>query len=79
MEIGERVHWFRVIADLRTRGRTVQSIADEIDVPRRTVNDWATGAHPKHADGERLISLWCRCLVLERDALPIISEVDFRI
>lgn len=78
MQAGERVHWFRIIAELRASGRSVQSIAAELGLARMTVNDWVNGAHPRHADGERLLAIWMRELGTTRDQVPIIEESSFK-
>jgi hypothetical protein len=76
LAIDERVDWFRVIADLRRTDRTVASIAEELQMPRKTIEGWAAGCHPRHADGERLIDIWCRELDRPREALPILNESE---
>lgn len=76
---GYRVHWFRLISDLRRIGMPTQAIANAIGEKRSTVQDWSEGAHPRHAPGERLIELWCTSTTLPRESVPTIAETDFRI
>ena len=74
---GHRVHWFRVICEIVAADLTLQAIADELGVTHKTVRDWRDGAHPRHADGEKLIAMWCEARHLERAQVPVISEFDF--
>jgi hypothetical protein len=59
-------------------GRSSRWIADELDVRRENVRNWANGEHPRHAVGERLLALWMRETGQPREKAPIISEYDFR-
>lgn len=73
-----RVDWFRLIADLNRAGHSTRRFADILGIPRTTIEGWKSGAEPKHADGERLIALWCEQLRRSRDQLPMIRRHDFR-
>lgn len=67
-----RVDWFRVLAELQGRGYNLANISAAINVPKSTMMGWRNlDAEPRHADGERLIALWCRVCTLPRDALPL--------
>lgn len=72
-----RVDWFRVVAELQQAGYKIENIAAAVDVPKSTLMGWRNPPYsePRHADGERLIALWCRVMKTERDALPL-SVVD---
>jgi DNA-binding transcriptional regulator YiaG len=78
LTLGQRVHWFQLIADLRRLGLTTPAIAAKLGVPRSTIQDWAEGGHPRHAPGERLIALWCVSMKRPRSSTPLIEEADFR-
>jgi hypothetical protein len=70
-----RVDWFRVMAELQARGYNLENIAAAINVPKSTLMGWRNlGAEPRHADGERLVQLWCRVIGEPRDALPLNVE-----
>jgi hypothetical protein len=73
-----RVDWFRLITDLNRAGHSTRRFADNLGIPRTTIEGWKAGAEPKHADGERLIALWCERMGKGREHLPRISEFDFR-
>jgi hypothetical protein len=73
-----RVNWFLVIVEMSRRGYSDTAIAGAIGTPRSTVRGWKQGAEPRHADGERMILLWCQVTGMERDTLPKISRYDWR-
>lgn len=73
-----RVDWFRLIVDLNRAGHSTRRFADILGIPRTTIEGWKAGAEPKHADGERLIALWCKELAKTRSEVPVISDFDFR-
>jgi hypothetical protein len=71
-----RVDWFRVVAELQGAGYNTENIAAAIGVARSTLMGWRNPpyAEPRHADGERLVQLWCRVVEQPRDALPLNVE-----
>lgn len=67
-----RVDWPQIITDLRGRGYTITAIAMRLRIPRTTIRGWADiDCEPRHADGERLIALWCASTGMERGQLPL--------
>lgn len=48
----------------------IERMAERLGVPRGTLRGWIDGSEPKHADGERLIDLWCRLLGKTREFVP---------
>jgi hypothetical protein len=73
-----RVDWFRLITDLNRAGHSTRRFADNLGIARTTIEGWKAGSEPKHADGERLIALWCERMGRGREHLPRTSEFDFR-
>lgn len=70
-----RVDWFRVMAELQAQGYNLANISAAINVPKSTMMGWRNlDAEPRHADGERLIALWCQVSGAPRDALPLNVE-----
>lgn len=65
------VDWCEVIASLTRAGLSTRVVGQAISVPSSTIHGWKMGAQPKHADGERLIWLWCQHSGQEREAVPI--------
>lgn len=68
-----RVDWFRVMCDLQSKGYSLVNIAAAIGVAHSTLMGWRNPpyAEPRHADGERLVMLWCQVTEAPRDALPL--------
>lgn len=68
-----RVDWFRITIEIERSGYSVENIAAAIGVARSTLLGWRNFPfhEPRHADGERLVSLWCRVMQKPRDALPL--------
>lgn len=71
-----RVDWFRIVAELQGAGYKIENIAAAVDVPKSTLMGWRNPPYsePRHADGERLIGLWCRVMKAPREALPLNVE-----
>ena len=71
-----RVDWFRVVAELQGKGYKIENIAAAIGVAKSTLMGWRNPPYsePRHADGERLVQLWCRVTGLPRDAIPVDVE-----
>jgi hypothetical protein len=67
-----RIDWFRTLVELQDKGYNITSVSAAIDVPKSTLMGWRNlDAEPRHADGERLVDLWCQVYRLPRDALPL--------
>lgn len=65
------IDWFWVLMDIQRMGYTAATIGMAIDVPRTTILGWRDmNAAPRHADGERLIALWCQVTQQVREELP---------
>lgn len=73
-----RVDWFRVLADLAERGVSAAELAHELELSENAVRNWKRGSHPRHADGERTLELWCILLGRIRADVPLIAEHDYR-
>lgn len=73
-----RVNWFRIIVNLNRKKLSTRAFAAMLKIPRSTIDGWKQGAEPKHSDGERLISLWCKTLGRVRAEVPMVSVFDFR-
>lgn len=71
-----RVDWFRVVAELQGKGYNIENIAAAIGVAKSTLMGWRNFPYhePRHADGERLVQLWCQVVGQPRDALPLSVE-----
>lgn len=78
------VDWPRVIAELQWQmGEQIEAtphlrnpvpierMAEQLGVARGTLRGWIDGSEPKHADGERLIDLWCRLVSKSREFVPL--------
>jgi hypothetical protein len=74
---GYRVHWRLVINDLQRAGVGLDRQAKHAGVAVGTVWGWMGGAHPRHADGERLLDLWMLHLRKERTDVPIVAESSY--
>lgn len=66
-----RVDWFQVLIDIGRHGFTTQQIADQCAAPKSTILGWKQGGEPNHADGERLVAMWCAVVRLSREQLPM--------
>lgn len=66
-----RISWFRIFNDLKAGGWSLYRIEAEMGVAKTTLLGWKSGAEPRHADGEMLISLWQTVTSKQRENLPI--------
>lgn len=65
------IDWFRVLADLKRAGLSLETIAGKVGVSKSAVVGWKNlFAEPKHGDGERLIWLWMAYTDRLRAELP---------
>lgn len=65
------VDWWHVIVDLERKGLSHREISLSIGIPRTTVLGWKNrDAEPRHEDGERLLSLWCKAIAAPRELAP---------
>lgn len=69
-DLDTRIDWFRVMADLNRAGYSTRAFADSLGIARTTIQGWKSGAEPKHADGERLLSWWSHVTGRPVDAAP---------
>ena len=55
-----RIDWPRIIENLRTTGLSVQEIADEVDIGRRSIGDYCDdrAIEPAFWVGSALLVLW---------------------
>jgi hypothetical protein len=66
-----QVDWFQILLDVQRKGYKLVNVSAVIDVPRTTMLGWRDlEASPRHADGERLIALWCQVTGQQRESLP---------
>ncbi len=70
-----RVDWFRVLVDLKAADLSLRQVEDLTGISRSALDRYKGGVEPAHADGERLIALWCEATGSWRDALPLIANV----
>lgn len=68
------VDWFRVICDLIALEYDLQKISKAIDIADSTIHGWKMGTEPRHADGERLVKLWCEVTGKPRKNLPVLDS-----
>lgn len=65
------VDWFRVLADLKERGWSLQAISVVTGIPLTTLADYRNaGAQPRHSAGESLTVLWCGAMGRTRHDIP---------
>lgn len=69
-DLDTRIDWFRVMADLNRAGCSTRAFADSLGIARTTIQGWKSGAEPKHADGERLLSWWSHVTGRPVEAAP---------
>ncbi|AZS49325.1 hypothetical protein DM558_00375 [Entomomonas moraniae] len=67
------VDWFRVICELDDCKYDIQKISESIEIAYTTIHGWKMGTEPRHADGERLIKLWCKVTGKSRKDLPVLD------
>lgn len=68
----QRLDWWRIVQDLHMHGYTAEAIQSVTGIPKSTVLGYKNlHAEPKHADGERLVALWRRCML---PPLPVITD-----
>lgn len=55
---GQCINWWQVVTDLQMF-MSVAALSEVVVIPKSTIMGYKNGgAEPKHADGERLLSLW---------------------
>ncbi len=69
----QRVDWFRVLVDLKRAQLSLRAIEDLTGISRSSLDRYKAGGEPTHADGERLIQLWCEATGIWRDHLPMMG------
>jgi len=60
-----RVAWFKVITELESRGITLRSQAEELEVSLGTLYYWKSGGEPKYIHGERLLGIYTNVVGVE--------------
>ncbi len=71
----DRVDWFRVLTDLRRSGMALSLISAVVLLSKTKLLDLRNlGAEPKHAPGERLLTLWMQQTGLPRENVPKLSQ-----
>lgn len=67
------VDWFRVLADMKDRGWSLEAISAVTGIPKPSLNRYRSfGAQPRYDVGERLLILWCGASGQMRSDAPII-------
>jgi hypothetical protein len=69
--------WGLMIEQLIHRGMTAKQIGDAMSsvLTVRMIDHYRSGVQPIHFRGEALITLWCKTLKAQRDALPMAELV----
>lgn len=63
---GVLVDWSRILIDLSNHGMTLDMISKACHIPGSTLSGYKNlDVEPKHADGQRLLALWWRCVAPE--------------
>lgn len=79
-----RIDWPRMLENLRRLGMSTQQVADELDVGRSGMDNWASpgaSGEPAFWTGARMIEVWCLRTGLKwtdapvRAVTPSVSEV----
>lgn len=68
------VDWFKVICELDNYEHDIQKISEKIYIAYTTIHGWKMGTEPRHADGERLVMLWCEVTGKPRKDLPVLNS-----
>lgn len=63
--------WSRLLLELRKAGYTYGTLASAVAISRTQLFRYATGAIPKHDDGEVLIAFWCEVYGRARQDAPV--------
>ncbi|AZS49322.1 hypothetical protein DM558_00360 [Entomomonas moraniae] len=69
-----KTDWFRLLSDLKRFGFSHNDIFKRTSIPIGTISGYKQGSEPKHADGERLIRLWCEVTGGNREDAPTVSR-----
>lgn len=67
-----RVDWFRLLDDLKRAGNSLYDIEGKIEIPKSTLIGYKQGSEPKHCDGEKLITFWCKVTCRHRTEIPLV-------
>lgn len=64
--------WFRILADLQRCGLSLRQVATRVGCTRWRIYEVWRGATPdlRHADGERVLDLWCKLTKRSKDQAP---------
>lgn len=66
------VDWFRVLADMQRCGMSLRQVSSRTGVTRWRIYEVWRGSTPdlRHADGEKLLALWCKHTRRQREQAP---------
>lgn len=67
-----RVDWFRLLDDLKRAGKSLYDIEAGVSIPKSTLVGYKNGSEPKHCDGEKLITFWCKSTSRHRTEIPLV-------
>lgn len=76
--VDTRVHWFRVIVQLKEKGHSLYSVSTLTEIPKSTLVGYKQGAEPKYHDGDRLLRVWAHVVGKELSDAPRISPYSYR-
>lgn len=68
------VDWFMLLVELKKQGYSHHKIFNHTKIPVGTLAGFKQGSEPKHGDGERLISLWCKVTGKNREFVPRVTR-----
>lgn len=70
------IDWFRVFADINRCGVALARIADTLDIPYMRLYRARAGTHDlRHADGERVLAIWCDMTRRGRAQVPMLADL----
>jgi len=64
------IDWPQIIIEICRCGYRMEDVATLCQAKTSTVAGWKGGASPRHADGERLVWLWCYVTKNNRETVP---------
>lgn len=79
LTLDQHVAWALIVADLKSRGHTNETIAKRIGATEGRVRKWVEiDCQPRHDDGERLLAMWCQVTGRQRETAPVVSRYAAR-
>jgi len=74
-----RIDWFRIFADLKAVGISIDQINADLKIPRSTLLGWKNiGAEPKFRDGELFLNYWQQKTGNDFDHVPMVGVIKIR-